>query len=74
MTEGERDIRNWLILPTLLVIALAACVGNAPAPVSNACSTGVADIIHPSRLDTPETLKQIDIHNKQARILCPDGR
>lgn len=55
----------------LLVLCLAGCVGQAPAPVSSACAWD--KILHPSRQDTIETLRQIDEHNKALRANCPEA-
>ena len=60
-------MRGFMMLAALL---LAGCVGPAPAPVSSAC--GWDRIIHPSRADSIETLRQIDEHNKALRASCPE--
>ena len=60
-------MRRFLMLAALL---LSGCVGPAPAPISSAC--GWDKIIHPSRADSMETLRQIDEHNKAVRASCPE--
>lgn len=53
----------------IVTLMTAGCVGAAPAPVSNACAW--EKIIHPSRSDTIETLRQVDEHNQDVRANCP---
>lgn len=65
MTSGTK-------LAILSAFLLTGCaVGPAPAPVSSACATPMAAIIHPSRDDTDLTLRQIDLHNASSRDQCP---
>ncbi len=57
----------------IVLLALTGCVGQAPAPVSNACAWD--KIIHPSPgFDTRWTsaeMRQVDEHNKTLRANCP---
>ena len=56
-------------LALALFFLLLGCVGQAPAPVSDAC--GWDRLIHPAQTDTIETLRQVDAHNKALRAACP---
>lgn len=57
----------------ILSLALAGCVGAAPAPVANSCAW--EKVIHPSPgFDTRWTsgeMRQVDEHNKAVRANCP---
>jgi len=57
----------------LLVLPLAACAtGRSRMPVfpSSGGFCAVAHLIHPSRKDTPGTLRQVLAHNEKVRRFC----
>ncbi len=55
----------------LLVLPLAACATAQEAAVSPPDSfCAVAHLIHPSRKDTPGTLRQVLAHNEKVRRFC----
>lgn len=59
-----------LMLLCAVTIAISGCAHQpkAPVPVQGAC--GAFNIIHPSRLDTPGTKRQVLAHNQIYRATC----
>lgn len=62
-----------LMLLLSVTIAISGCVSNPKAPVPTSGACGAFSIIHPSRLDTPDTKRQVLTHNKIYRATCEKG-
>ena len=57
----------------LIALATALLTGCATGTSVIDTSCSAFFIIRPSRLDTPETLDQIGLHNETYRRVCPDA-
>lgn len=52
----------------ILIFAISGCAHKLPQAQDTACAA--FQIIHPSRLDTPDTKRQVLAHNTTFRKLC----
>lgn len=70
MKYNDKSI--WRSMSTLLltVSATSACVhGSTPPPVNSYCAVA-QPIRYNSKLDSPDTVKQIEAHNSRYVCLC----
>jgi len=60
---------KWMLL-CAMISAISGCASKPemPVPQMGACSAFV--IIHPSRQDTPDTKRQVLMHNRVYRSIC----
>ena len=59
-----------LMLLCAVIFAISGCTHQPKAPLPEKGVCGAFSIIHPSRLDTPDTKRQVLAHNRIYRATC----
>lgn len=62
---------KWVKLPLtfLMLIGMNGCVTDLTVPVDSYCAVS-KPISYDSKKDTPETVKEIELHNSRWACLC----
>jgi hypothetical protein len=61
-----------LITVSVVTFVISGCATLDAAQLTQPGACAVFSVIHPSRVDTPETKRQVLAHNQTYRATCPN--